>query len=266
MAIIKTSRNKEVIVDDEIYRQIENFSVSSYRLKGKSASYAVLNFNRHNRPLLHRWVIGAKPGQIVDHINGDGLDNRKSNLRICTHRQNCLNHKKHKRGVLKYIGVGIGSKNEKGEITSYCLTLHINGERYNELWNDLVSCAMRRDQLAIKYHGEFARLNFPNRANEIKGKEIKDKTKDFTAKPSRGSKSNYLGVQFVYTNKKGEKIYRATHKGKNSFCLKSEYQAALIYDQFVLENGSKRNRLNFPNKSRKEYERQKKQAGRHEKA
>lgn len=43
------------------------------------------------RVYMHRLIIGAKKGQVVDHINGDGLDNRRANLRICSYSRNGLN-------------------------------------------------------------------------------------------------------------------------------------------------------------------------------
>lgn len=43
--------------------------------------------------LLHRYLLNAKKGQYVDHINHDTLDNRKSNLRICTNQENAFNTK-----------------------------------------------------------------------------------------------------------------------------------------------------------------------------
>lgn len=45
---------------------------------------------------LHRMIIGAPKGRVVDHINGDGLDNRKENLRICTQSQNLRNKRNHR--------------------------------------------------------------------------------------------------------------------------------------------------------------------------
>lgn len=48
------------------------------------------------RLTLHRFLLAPKPGEFIDHINGDGLDNRRSNLRIVTHNQNQQN----RRGVL----------------------------------------------------------------------------------------------------------------------------------------------------------------------
>ena len=50
--------------------------------------------HRCRTTLLHRFLMEAKPGEFVDHANGDTLDNRRSNLRICTKRQNQQNSRK----------------------------------------------------------------------------------------------------------------------------------------------------------------------------
>lgn len=56
---------------------------------------------------MHRMILGLKlhDGKQVDHINGNGLDNRRCNLRICTHSQNHMNRQSHKHSSSKYKGV-----------------------------------------------------------------------------------------------------------------------------------------------------------------
>lgn len=54
---------------------------------------------------LHRTLINAEKGEVVDHINGDPLDNRKSNLRRCTKSQNAINHKLYKSNSSGQTGV-----------------------------------------------------------------------------------------------------------------------------------------------------------------
>lgn len=64
----------------------------------------------HRYEMLHRLVTGAIGGQIVDHVNGDPLDNRRENLRICSHGQNMQNRRRHvnnstgAKGVYPYKG------------------------------------------------------------------------------------------------------------------------------------------------------------------
>lgn len=86
---------KTAIVDDEDFKVISKFKWR-YHLSG---GYASRNFlseeGKQKTILMHRFIIGARPKEIVDHKNGNGLDNRKSNLRICTHAQNIQNQKLH---------------------------------------------------------------------------------------------------------------------------------------------------------------------------
>ncbi|MBL0320755.1 MAG: HNH endonuclease [Alphaproteobacteria bacterium] len=50
----------------------------------------------HKHVYMHRYIMTAKAGQEVDHINGNKLDNRKENLRLASHSQNCKNQAKPK--------------------------------------------------------------------------------------------------------------------------------------------------------------------------
>lgn len=79
----------------------------SWRINAKDdCRYAVFHRRVDGRitaVLMHRVILGAKKGQIVDHINGDGLDNRRENLRFVTHGQNMQN----RRGATKRSKTGI---------------------------------------------------------------------------------------------------------------------------------------------------------------
>ena len=83
MRYIQLTRNKVAIVDDDDYE-----SLSQNKWYCSKTGYAV----RTNRSIrMHRVVMNAPEGLEIDHINGNRLDNRKSNLRICDHRQNTRN-------------------------------------------------------------------------------------------------------------------------------------------------------------------------------
>jgi hypothetical protein len=106
--------------------------------------------------LLHRLIMGAQPGQEVDHIDGDGLNNRKRNLRICTKAQNQRNQRPQKGGTSVYKGVywHKDGKKWRGQIKLNGKTIYL-GSFDNEL-----DAAKVYDLAALKYHGEFANLNF----------------------------------------------------------------------------------------------------------
>lgn len=92
----------------------------------------------------------------TDHKNGNGLDNRRSNLRACTQAQNCLNVGK-KRAYKRFKGVYFDSRRNK-----WWAQLYIGRCAFFGGYHDTEELAAKAyDALAIKHHGEFALLNYP---------------------------------------------------------------------------------------------------------
>lgn len=109
--------------------------------------------------IMHRFVLDADDGVIIDHINHDGLDNRRANLRIATYNQNRANQTINRQASSgsRYLGV------RRVESGKWEVCLRWNGERfYVGLFDSEVVAAIARDRKAIELHGEFASLNFPN--------------------------------------------------------------------------------------------------------
>lgn len=91
----KTHGTKIVLIDDEDFPR-----VSRYRWKIMKNIYSGIFYARRNiwgagrgQVILHRYILGLRFGdnKVVDHINGDGLDNRRSNIRVVTRRENMRN-------------------------------------------------------------------------------------------------------------------------------------------------------------------------------
>lgn len=156
MREIKLTRGKFSIVDDEDY---EKASLITWHLfPGRCTDYAITN--KEGKSLfLHRFIMDAPKGLQVDHINGNGLDNRKENLRLCTSTENKRNTKKHKRNKSGYRGVSLDSRSGKyrAQISTGEKILHLG------LFADPEDAARSYDEAAKKYHGKFASLNFPSR-------------------------------------------------------------------------------------------------------
>ena len=92
----------------------------------------------------------------VDHINGDKLDNRKENLRVCTHRENGKNQKISINNTSGYKGVFANHKNWQAVIG-------VDGKPiYLGTYPSPEKAAEAYDVAAKKYHGDFANLNFKN--------------------------------------------------------------------------------------------------------
>jgi len=124
--------------------------------RGQHFPEAITAKHKGKSIFLHRIIIGAKRGEVVDHINGDIFDNRKSNLRICTQCQNSRNARKNRSGVTSiYKGVSWKPINNKfrAQIQVDRRNIHLG------YFYDQTEAALAYNAAAIKYFGEFARLN-----------------------------------------------------------------------------------------------------------
>jgi hypothetical protein len=107
---------------------------------------------------MHREIIHPPDHLVVDHINHNGLDNRKANIRPSTRAQNNRNRLiiKRKGASSKYKGVS-WRKRKKKWLARIC----VNGEKkLVGYFKDEIQAAKAYDKAAKKYHGEFASLNF----------------------------------------------------------------------------------------------------------
>ena len=109
---------------------------------------------KRKKVAMHNIIMKPSEGFIVDHINGNGLDNRRSNLRIATRQQNTFNSV-HKGGTSKYKGVALDK--ESGLWRAYIAK---NGKRtWLGRFPDELSAAIAYDKAAKDMFGEYAKLN-----------------------------------------------------------------------------------------------------------
>jgi hypothetical protein len=174
MKKIKLTQDKEAIVDDDDYGVLMEHKWCAHKqVNGKFyvARSSPRDSNGKQKTIrMHRQITNAPKGMYVDHINGNPLDNRKENLRICTNQQNGMNRGKQNNNTSGYKGVRYVKK-KKNMINEYSKPwgaeiMHNQKRVFFGYYKTKEEAARAYDKKAIELFGEFAYLNFPEEHKE----------------------------------------------------------------------------------------------------
>jgi hypothetical protein len=147
------------ILDQQDYYRFGGFKWSFMGNRGKVYAVRSTRIKKDKIKILplHREIMKPRKGFVVDHKNCDSLDNRRANLRLATRAQNSYNRRKIKNATSKYIGVSFDKQKKKWQVQIRRKEKNIWLGRFKSE----IEAARAYDEAAKKYHGEFARLNFP---------------------------------------------------------------------------------------------------------
>lgn len=152
MKRIPLTQGKFAIVDDGDYEWLSQFKWCIHR--GRYTFYAKRSANRKILKM-HRVIMRTPQGREVDHINHNGLDNRRANLRECSHAENLHNQLHRKTGTSKYRGVYWSKKAGKWRACIGCNNKRMSMGQYDSE----TEAAMAYNEKAKALFGEFAYLN-----------------------------------------------------------------------------------------------------------
>lgn len=165
MKTIPLTQGKFVIVDDADYEKVRGLKWHASKMgKGFYVCRNVCIGGKQAKIRLHRVITNCPPGLEVNHINGDGLDNRRENLQTCTPQQQQFAFRRKKKGASsEYRGVSWHKPGKR-----WCANIRYNDKLiYLGLFDVEADAARTYDAKAIELFGEFACPNFPLTADQI---------------------------------------------------------------------------------------------------
>jgi len=152
--LIPLTQGKFAIVDADDYDELSRYK---WHVNKGGRTYYASSQKKGKAIKMHRLIAGAPKGLFVDHINHNGLDNRKRNLRLCTRLENIRNQLPRRGGSSQYKGV-CWRKREKKFVATIC----VDGKKlYLGYFDDEIEAAKAYDKKAKELFGQFAYLNFP---------------------------------------------------------------------------------------------------------
>ena len=154
---IQLTQGKVALVDDSDFEYLNQFK---WHVNKQGNTYYVI---RYKRTLLkkrvyesmHRLIMKPDKGFVIDHLDGNGLNNQRNNIRICTVSQNSMNRNKTVKNKSGFKGVIWWERN-----STWKAEIRLNKKKiYLGYYENIIDAAKAYNDGAIKYHGEFANLN-----------------------------------------------------------------------------------------------------------
>ncbi|MDO6389001.1 HNH endonuclease [Pontibacter sp. BT731] len=152
MKEIQLTRGFKALVNDADFEELNKYRW--HTLKGTNTHYAVRSIRTgplKTKIYMHKQIMGTQKGEYVDHIDRNGLNCQRDNLRVCTKAQNAFNSRTF--GAIKYRGVS--KHNDK-----YRAQIFTGGQRRHlGLYPTAEAAALAYNDVARELHGEYANLN-----------------------------------------------------------------------------------------------------------
>lgn len=196
-----------MFIDAHNYSLIKGMALGVY--KGKRTFYAQI-YDRTCKSAIavHQLIFPTPNGFFADHIDGNGLNNYENNLRLANNSQNQMNKRESRNSKTGFKGLSYIKKKKL-----WTASIRINGKSvFGGQFKSPLQAAKKYNELAIKYFGEYARLN-------VITKEIEDADAkiDYRRKVLKTNKTGYRGVS-VSKLRNCKKPYIATiyANGKNN--------------------------------------------------
>lgn len=159
MKLIPLTQGKSAKVDDSDYEWLSKWKWNADRRKS-GKWYARRSYYVNGKRLkayMHVEIMSPARGLDIDHIDGDGCNNQRFNMRVVQHQQNTWNQKKRSNNVSGYKGVSWYNPSRKWRA---CIVVDAR-QIHLGYYFDVLEAAKSYDQAASLYHGAYALLNFP---------------------------------------------------------------------------------------------------------
>jgi hypothetical protein len=160
MGEIRLTNGDVALVDDDCVALLagHKWNCAVRKSKHGESKYAIAyvrNGDKWYQLLMHRIIMGAAQGVMVDHVDGNGINNFRCNLRFATHKQNMRNRQATPGLTSSYKGVWWEKRDGVWRACIKCdgRTIHLGSFRTQE------QAAVSYNEAARKYHGDFALLN-----------------------------------------------------------------------------------------------------------
>lgn len=157
MKTINLTQGKVALVDDEDYEYLNQWKWYAHKKSNTYYAARTIYIPKRQQIYMHRVILNAPKGAQVDHININGLDNQKLNLRLCNNTENQRHQQLRLDNTTGFKGVSI----KKGCVSKpYYVQIHLNNKPVSlGYYLTAKEAAQAYDEAALKYYNKFALTN-----------------------------------------------------------------------------------------------------------